>query len=161
MNDVVLAALFSTAGAAIVAVAGAIATIFGPAWRERAQRRDDRNAATAAARYDGVLEFVEALGRATAINPTWEKRRMAHVAWSRFVATLRPGEGYASEFSRLLLHLSLGKGMNGQKFVDTSADLLFGWLRGDRRLGDLEDAMDEMRRESREFAREAGNSASN
>ena len=130
MDDVLQAALFSSTGAALVAIAGAGATIFGPAWRERKQRSQERIDASDAARYERALDFIESLTKLT-VASNYADTRNAHVHWSRFVATLRPGEGPVGAYAKDLLKTVHGTQRAGLDDVTVAADKIFGWLRGD------------------------------
>lgn len=138
MNDVVLAALFSSAGAALVAVAGAVASIFGPAWRESAQRRNARLDRVEDDRYARAIEFVEALITMSGREGN-SHVLTAQAARMRFLATLRPGEGAIEEFTRNMFEGALA-GRGGRTAVADVAEggeALFSWLRGDRRTSDM------------------------
>ena len=130
MNDVLLVALFSSSGAALVAIASALATIYGPAWREREQRKQDRIESSDAARYERALEFFESLTRLT-VASTYADTRDSHVKWSRFVATLRHGEGAVGSYAKTLLATTHGTKAAGLEDITVAADKIFGWLRGD------------------------------
>ena len=130
MNDVQSVALLSSAGAALVALAGAAASIYGPAWREREQRRQERLDASEAARYERALEFIDALTRLTS-RGEFSDLQETHVKLSRFVATLRPGEGAVGLFARTLPAAVNGRTGYGLDQVADAADKIFGWLRGD------------------------------
>lgn len=132
MNDVVLAALFSSAGAAVVGAAGAVATIFGPAWRERAQRREENLRAEADLRYGRALEFVEALAE-TGLHQYWNDTVGLHKARMRFVSTLRAGEGPVEQYSADAIEWTKAGGTAPRqvKRANDVGDVIFGWLRGD------------------------------
>lgn len=134
MNDVVWVALFSAAGAAAVAIASAAATIFGPAWRERVQRKDDRIAATESARFDRALEFAEALHGLASLGTATAMER-AGVARQRFISTLRPGERAAEYYCTQLITYASTQGQaaieDGR--LGESIDKLFRWLRGEQK----------------------------
>lgn len=133
MNDVVLAALFSSAGAALVAVAGAIASIFGPAWREAAQRRHEVEAAREDARYDRALSFVEKLLSQPSAS-YWHDTVELYAARSRFVATLRPGDAAVETYTSKMVDLARSSDLAAPKRVEqlsVAIDRLFEWLRGD------------------------------
>ena len=130
MNDVLLVALFSSAGAALVAIASAAATIYGPAWREREQRKQDRIDSSDSARYERALEFIDALTRLTSTGEFSELQE-THVKLSRFVATLRPGEDAVGAFARKLPSAVAGRNRYGLDKVAEAADKIFGWLRGE------------------------------
>jgi hypothetical protein len=137
MSDVALVALFAFFGSSVVAVSGAAATIYGPAWRERVLRRDDREAASDAARYETALAFVEALAAITPQNAEYSYRRNAQIAWARFVSTLRPGEGVVGEYTHELIDRVRWKGPTGLLILGGGTDKVFGWLRGDIPLSDF------------------------
>jgi len=130
MNEVLLVALFSSAGAALVAVAGAAASIFGPAWREKAQRDSEREYAASNERYARALDLVEALGQLTVVNK-YADIRHAQDARNRFVATLRAGEGAVGGYTARLLANVENQKREGLLTLNAASDLLFGWLRGD------------------------------
>lgn len=130
MSDIALTALISTGGATLVAIAGAVAAIFGPAWRDRAARKLEREAAAETARYEALLGYIEALNAITPVSSNLVRYRDAHLALSRFVSTLRPGEGPAGDVARGLLQVR-EKSVYGLDEVQAVSERLFAWLRGE------------------------------
>jgi hypothetical protein len=138
MSDVILAALFSSAGAALVAIAGAVASIFGPAWRERDARRDELSRASDDLRYSRATDFVEEFAAYTSAQ-LWADTVRLHRTRNRFVATLRSGEGAAAEYlSRQIDRAKQeAKGPSRMDVVNQTSDDLFSWLRGELAVEDL------------------------
>ena len=134
MSDLVMVALISASFPAVVAVFAAIASIFGPGWRERQQRRADLEKAASDLRFERANDFVDSLTHLAA-NMSWDTVTMATTARNRFIATLRAGEGAVVDFSREMLaavRATPGTGGNDRlEAVNDGAELLFGWLRGD------------------------------
>ena len=137
MNDVLLVALFSSAGAALVAIASAAATIYGPARGEREQRKQDRIDSSDSARYERALEYFESLTQLT-LAGVYADSQDAYVKWSRFVATLRRGEGAVGAYAKMLLKTNLAAG-NGPEKISIAAEKIFGWMRGDVPISEFED----------------------
>jgi hypothetical protein len=129
MSDVALVALFSVIGTTVVAVSSAVANLFGPAWRERAQRVAERAREREDLRYE----------RAHALIVTVLRRRQGYVddkqkvpiVNAAFLATLRKGEGVVADFvSRELHRISHTAGKTSTP-VDQFAESLLAYLRGD------------------------------
>ena len=145
MSDVVLVSLFSVAGTVLVATAGAVATIFGPAWRERVLRREDRLAASDDLRYARALEYIEALAK-LGTRELWHQHLEFHAARNAFVAVLRAGEGDVEAFTTRWADAVVASNDKKQqvKIANDASNQLFGWLRGDldsrsfRVLGEVE-----------------------
>ncbi len=146
MNDVVLAALFSSAGAAVVGAASAVATIFGPAWRERAQRREESDSAATDLRYGRALDFVEALA-GTGLHQYWHDTVELNRARARFVSTLRHGEGAVEKYTAAAIGWTKAGGAATEqaKRANQVGDVIFGWLRGDITTDEIEDLRRELR----------------
>jgi hypothetical protein len=135
-------ALISAGSAVLGAFAGALGTIFGPAWVEgrrlsaaEAARRED-------ARSNAVLAFGEALALfAGRNNGSGLKLSDARV---RLAAALRPGEGAVSRFADAgRRHVESVASTQGAPaailLVPEITDTLFAWLRGDIALKEIEE----------------------
>lgn len=128
MTDVVLASLIGAASTALVAIAGSLAVVFGPAWREarearerRAQEREDKRFSTAEA---FLTSF--ATSRRHDLTETVATRQ-------RFVATLRTEEESIARFTTWLVAAVTEETDVQVKllYIDRAAELLFASLRGD------------------------------
>lgn len=132
MSDVVLVSLFSVAGTVLVASAGAIATIFGPAWRERVLRREERLAASDDLRYARALAYVEALAKLGS-REFWHQTLEFHATRNAFVAVLRAGEGDVEAMTTrwAAAIMATNDKKRHLEIVNDASNQIFGWLRGD------------------------------
>lgn len=139
MSDVVAVALITGIGTAIVAIAGVVGQIWGPAWRDERDRRATAEHASEALRYERALEFVEAVAKVTRAQ-TMGDVFAASLARARFIATLRPGEQAAEVFTRRMLDVARSDAVRGEKprILDQHSDLLFRWLRGESKVDELQ-----------------------
>ena len=124
MSDVVTVALISASFPAVVAVVAAVASIFGPTWRDASQRRAESEAAREDLRYQRALDFIDALTEASGYTLDSGHGRASQRAWTKFVATLRKGEGAAEVFTREMRSADLAT-------IDKTSGTLFAWLRGE------------------------------
>jgi hypothetical protein len=130
MSDLILIALISAGAPALVSVAGAVASIFGPAWQSARARRADEERAMREERYTRAREFIEALGKTGMLNYMKEVVEV-HAARDRFVAVLRAGEGGIAEFASEARRRAWAAADDRAEVVSRVADSLYGYLRGD------------------------------
>jgi len=139
MDPILGAALIGAIPVAVVAVAGSVAQIWGPAWREERAERRRRDAEHDALRNQRALEYIEALSQDIGdygLSPRdWEMQ--VALARSRFVATLRPGEQAVDEYTERQILIYFRDPGNGGRAISAIASKLFAYLRGDIRAADL------------------------
>lgn len=124
MTDVVRVALISSSFPAAVAVIAAIASVFGPAWHDRVQRRAQAKRGLEELRYKCAGDYVDLLTETAGCTTESPQGRAAQRARMKFVATLRAGEGPLEDFTDKMRSANLD-------LLNAAGDQLFGWLRGD------------------------------
>lgn len=138
MDPILGAALIGAIPVAVVAVAGSVAQIWGPAWREERAEKRRRDAEHDALRYQRALEFIEALsediGEYSHTPREWDKQTA--LARARFVATLRPGEQVVDEYTERQSRIFHNFGNPGPA-INAISSKLFAYLRGDIKAADL------------------------
>lgn len=131
MDDVVWIALISAAGPALVAVVAAIASVFGPAFQARVDRKLNQRRSEIDRRYERALGFIEALAKLPEAT-TESDVQEAHAARNRFIACLRAGEEPLEQFTAELLEvLAREGGPIARDIVNDAANQIFARLRGD------------------------------
>lgn len=137
MDPALGVALVSSGSVAVVAVAGSLAQVFGPAWVASRANRAQVEAARQDARYARALELIELLSKPTFGVLGDETSRWfaeCQVARARFAATLRAGERGVEVYLWRAIEVCderTGAREELARVVSLISDHLFSYLRGE------------------------------
>lgn len=141
MTQVVLLSVISAGSAVLGAFAGALGTIFGPAWLESRRHR----AESVRSREDARFAAVARLGEALALNGGDNQGSALRYNEARIAlaGALRAGEGAATRYADAVYDDFKRdmRTLGGRAAIDAISgkmDKLFAWLRGEITLAELD-----------------------
>lgn len=141
VSDVFWSALFGALGPTLVAVAAAIANVFGPARLADRARQAAAKSEREDARYRAAEEFLVQLSDWVPDSEYGDRptRRKAVAARQRFVATLRPNEGQVARFTTWVIQdFAAAPGLDWRDLhLSVASERLFEFLRGERAAKDV------------------------
>ena len=130
MTDVFWVAVITALGTLLGTAVGSLASIFGPAWHERKRREADAARSLEDLRYQRAQLFIDGLSRQYAASSRGTSADIEALRIA-FVATLRPGENVADEFTRDLVDRVYANPKDSIDIANHGGSRLLGWLRGD------------------------------
>ncbi len=135
MADIVVVALISACAAVFGGAVTSLAAVLGPRWLATAERRAIEKRERYNERRDAVDGFLSALTDATIDSGSGRESRFraAHKARHRLLSILEPGESGVQEHTEwLMISVETMNAASAAQLINSQADGLYSWLRGER-----------------------------